>query len=317
MPRLGPAQTIDDFDGDDDEDFGKPEDEPLDLPSAFGNEEERARYGFVEPGHREYILRIGLADDSLARMRVAIHAYCAVLKFKHANVVGQRQGTRAEGKIDSQVKEIHCWRDAYRRHHKALLTLGLTPEDELKYRPLLDNDLKNLHQHTAVGPPRLGEARARAAWFWRGDRDPDDAATTKLEALTQEELRTRWFRLRANRDRYEEEIDILHTELGRTQRTFEHMQTVWEQIAERQIAPSEPAPRDRSAHTWLGRRAYAFKQASIYKQRVHDAQACAVRAAELKAQDAEGVPPATSSTKRTADRQRKQPADWVHKWSFF
>ncbi|EJD46700.1 hypothetical protein AURDEDRAFT_164153 [Auricularia subglabra TFB-10046 SS5] len=293
MPRLGLAQTTDDFDGDDDEDFGKPEDEPLDLPSSFGNEEERARHGFVEAGRREYILRSGLASDCLARMRVAIHAYCAVLGFKNANIAGQRLGTRAESKLDSQVKEIHRWRDAYRRHHTALVTLGLTPEDALKFRPLLDDDLKNLHQHPATRAPRLGEACEPAAWFWGGDGDADDAGVTKLEALTQEELRTRWFRLRANRDRYEEEIEILHAELTRTVATFKHMQAVWNSI-----------------HTWLGRRTYALQQASIYAQRVHDAQDCAARAEELKEA-------AASSVKRTADRQRKQPGSWHYRWSFY
>ncbi|EJD33800.1 hypothetical protein AURDEDRAFT_28097, partial [Auricularia subglabra TFB-10046 SS5] len=134
------------------------------------NDAEREKYGFVEAGRREYTLRIGLADDCLARMRVAILAYCAVLRFKHANVTGQKMGTRAETKLDSQVKEIHRWRDAYRRHRDALVRLGLKVEDALKYRPLLDEDLKNLHQHTALRPPRLGEAREQAAWFWGGDR---------------------------------------------------------------------------------------------------------------------------------------------------
>ncbi|EJD37577.1 hypothetical protein AURDEDRAFT_21064, partial [Auricularia subglabra TFB-10046 SS5] len=159
--------------------------------------------------------------------------------------------TRAEGRISASRREVDRNAHCYRRHQSAMCRLGMKPGDSLRYRPLSDSDLKNLHVH-ARKPAGLGENQIAPAWFWGGDRDADDLGISGLDELTEEELRVRWFRLRASRQRFEEEIDILRAELERTTRTYQHMHSVWQRLADRagQLVSD-------------GQKAYALKQASI------------------------------------------------------
>ncbi|EJD51416.1 hypothetical protein AURDEDRAFT_57073 [Auricularia subglabra TFB-10046 SS5] len=96
--------------------------------------------------------------------------------------------------------------------------------------------------------------------------------TSRRDAYGAAELRVRWFRLRASRDRYSEELDILKAELERTLRTFRYMQSLWQRLAESQTA-SNPKCAVNATSVSKGRTAYARKQASIYAQRVHSTQA--------------------------------------------
>ncbi|EJD42017.1 hypothetical protein AURDEDRAFT_168808 [Auricularia subglabra TFB-10046 SS5] len=186
MPRLGPTQSMEDFNSRHiDEDFGRPEDDPLALPSSWANPGQRETYGFASLGKREYVLRRCKAMLELARMRAAIHAVCAFFTWKHQNVTGQSSKTRANSKVAAMLREVHRHADVYRRHFSALSALGIEPADVRLLQPLQPNDLKNFHAHSAV-PEGLGETLKSQAWFWGGDRDPDDQAARDLDKLTQE-----------------------------------------------------------------------------------------------------------------------------------
>lgn len=86
------------------------------------------------------------------------------------------------------------------------------------------------------------------------------------------EQKVRWFRARANRDRFREEVDILHAELERTKATFARMKTVWEGLSARIKAGGEGAAAHSQSRVQLGKEAYAAKQASIYAQWAEDAR---------------------------------------------
>lgn len=186
MPALGPAPGSEEFSARIDEDFGCPEDEPLSLPSDWGNVEDRKRLGFFELGEREYLLRRSAADAALANMKIAIQASNSALTFKERNVRGYGPTTRAEESVQNNFKKIHKHANVYRRHHRAMVSLGIPTEDSARYQELLDDDLKYLHI-SATKPAQLGESQLPQGWFWAGDRDADIAKDNKsLDELSQE-----------------------------------------------------------------------------------------------------------------------------------
>lgn len=273
MPVLGSAPTSDDFStttGDVDDDFGCPEDEPLSIPSDWGAAEDRQRLGFAKLGERELVLRQSAADSELASMKLAIQASNSALTFKQKNVRGYGPVTRAEESVNSNRKKIMKHANAYRRHYKAMVALGLPNDLKVRYQDLDDKDLGHLHI-SAMKPAQLGESQLPQAWFWAGDRDPDVPKDQKsLDELSREELRVRWFRARAHRDRCREEVEILQAELARTLATFRRMHEIWETVASEQTPGV--GPEALRAEVVEGRRAYALKQAAIYEQRVRHAE---------------------------------------------
>jgi hypothetical protein len=74
--------------------------------------------------------------------------------------------------------------------------------------------------------------------------------------------RVRWFRARANRDRWREEVEILEEEFRSTYRSFTRMSEVWEQLATRCETSLEGR----------GRRAYAYRQVLMYDEMARTCQ---------------------------------------------
>lgn len=187
MPQLGQVPDTDSYSTQIDEDYGRPEEEALSLPSDWPDKEDRHGYGWAALAEREYILRRGAADDALSKLKLSIQAYNALLTKGHRDVRGQNQVTRFEQKVKTQHKEIKRHAEAYRRHFRALDRLGISEEDSVRYQPLDDKDLQHLHI-SADKPQKLGESHIAQPWFWGGDRDPDgiQADGVSLDALTQE-----------------------------------------------------------------------------------------------------------------------------------
>lgn len=75
----------------------------------------------------------------------------------------------------------------------------------------------------------------------------------------------RWFRARAARDRYREELEILDEEFRRTWRSFTQMSVIWKTIGDRQF--TEQMDNHRLAS---GYRAFAYRQADIYARLAHN-----------------------------------------------
>jgi hypothetical protein len=63
--------------------------------------------------------------------------------------------------------------------------------------------------------------------------------------------RVKWFRDRADRDRFREEVEILEAEFERTMTSFNRLSDVWTQLA--------------SSATGPGRAAYAWRKAVMYQ----------------------------------------------------
>lgn len=307
MPALGSAPTSDDFGFSIDEDFGRPEAEPLSLPSGWPDPEDRKRHGFTALAEREYSLRKAAADAAIANMKISVQASNQALAFKHGNIRGYGPTTRAEEMVQSNFKKVHKHADTYRRHYDAMVSLGIPKADSSRYQPLTAQDLKNLYV-SATQPAKLGESQLPQAWFWGGDRDAPGSKNQKsLDKLSAEELRVRWFRTRAHRDRCREEVEILQAELARTLASFKRWRSIWAELA-----AAEQDSADRSPRSTAGRRSYAHKQSAIYAQRVTQVEDCVREAEQLLA----GV---VSGRKRNVAGEAKNDEDGGPdlEWTYF
>lgn len=188
MPSLGSVPDADYDLSDENEDFGRPEDEPLLLPAEL-TAEQRVEMQLDTLSSKEYLLRRSGAERALGRMKVAIQAWNSALMLKQTEVVGQHRTTRAEQRIAAHMKEIRKYAGVYRRHYCAMTALGLDEADSTRFQVLTDDNLKHLNVHSAR-PHNVGEVSLPQAWFWGGDRDADDPGAEALEALSREGARS-------------------------------------------------------------------------------------------------------------------------------
>ena len=142
-------------------DLATPEDEPLLLPSTF-SETYCMALGLGLAGKAEKELRIGWAHDRLENVRTAIQTYNHHVEMKAKEVRSQRHITHARIIVEELMAQV--WRPAYHYNkiRKALLSLGLPPDDPA-LRELKDTELwaKN-----AAIPAKLGDSRKQDPWFW-------------------------------------------------------------------------------------------------------------------------------------------------------
>lgn len=94
--------------------------------------------------------------------------------------------------------------------------------------------------------------------------------------------RVRWFRARAARDRYKEELEILDEEFRRTQHSFTRTSEIWKKIGEKTFALKK------GCRVASGYRAFAHQQATIYARLADGAIKHWVEARELVNPPAKG-----------------------------
>jgi hypothetical protein len=146
-------------------DPGKPELEPLLLPSSF-SQPFRTKYLLDHLAKVEYRLREGRAHDALDDVRTSVKIFNHNLDFKKINVYGQGPNTRAQNFLQTLSKDKVSGADKYRTQHKALIELGL-PIDDQVLQELRDDQLwgKDFSR-----PARLGDSRKEDPWFWHVGR---------------------------------------------------------------------------------------------------------------------------------------------------
>ncbi|KAF8520555.1 hypothetical protein JB92DRAFT_2786172 [Gautieria morchelliformis] len=221
-----------------------PEEESLFLPSHFPTTSQRQKLGVYDLGLKEILL---LVLPILARQR---NNEITNLAFKKKEIRGQRDNTRAQSILKSSISERDKYVQKYRVAQAAMIRLGMAA-DNTTYLPLRDTDL---WMKAIVEGHALGDGRREESWIWRTGfgTTPSDASRTEWEKDVDW---VQWFRARAHRDRWREEVEILEEEFRRTYRSFTRMCEVWKVLA---------AGCDHS-HAGVGRRAYAHEQADMYE----------------------------------------------------
>ncbi|TDL22683.1 hypothetical protein BD410DRAFT_803124, partial [Rickenella mellea] len=198
----------------DDEEYGLPETEILLLPSDTPARDRSPLLWLMAKD--EIKLREGRAYDLLGRVRIGIMHKSAFVQFKRAEARGQGANTRAQAVVDKASANVKDIARLYNINQQRMLDLGMNRNSPLQYINI-EKDL------------------------WMKDIRP---ATTLVQ-------RVKWFRARADKERSEEEVNILHEEFQRTMRSFSRMSEHWKTLGQD------------TKHS-AGKRAYALGRSWMY-----------------------------------------------------
>ncbi|KAJ7595288.1 hypothetical protein C8J56DRAFT_1115038 [Mycena floridula] len=216
------SRHLDSLDADQSVDPDKPERFSLPLPSNLTDTVQTA-CDLTDAANVEYKLREGQAFDLLENIRLDILSL-----------------------MDDARELASC----YNHCRQALLRLGLSLESSTFQELKLETQLWIKDPNKARKP---GENQIEDPWYWRTAM-PDDLTEVQRDEWVTEMLRVKWFRDRADRDRFREEVDTLVIEKHRTETSHSKMATNWMTLA---TNPDRPLRNP-------GHIAYAFKQANLH-----------------------------------------------------
>jgi hypothetical protein len=169
----------------------------------------------VDIARRELIeieikLRLAQVDDALFELRRLLRHRQQVTIFKkqHAYGSGNAVVTRARSAQESVTKRIERAADNYRVARTALLVLQPESNHVQNLKPLTKNDIKG-PQPEQTDDVRPSEGSFKPSWIWT-------TATDSRDAEDNDALRHDWVRMKARRDRWNEEIQLLLEEMRRT-----------------------------------------------------------------------------------------------------
>ena len=232
------------------------------LPSSFPSED-REQLQLTSMARIEYRLREGEAHDALDNLRIALR-FLAVMdhKRKSGTTFGMRTRSRKE-EIEAKANKA-IWVSEYRSIRDILMTLGMD-EDDTVLKVLTDEDC---WRPDISAPNNFREGKKVPGWIWtinrrKGPDDDDEWLKEGLQPIervcwcTAEYIipddRVAWFRSRALRDRWKEEVAILEAEMGRLVRGLDGMSKIWAQMA------ADAMTMDRK-----GAAAYAYRKEWVY-----------------------------------------------------
>ncbi|KAH9884219.1 hypothetical protein C8Q73DRAFT_644132 [Cubamyces lactineus] len=171
----------------------------------------------------EQKLREGQAKDALDELRTHLTALYS-LEDLRGQGTGQAHGQRVKALAATEVAIGHQARDEYRRVRKVLVELGM-PEDDKTFRILTDEDAKPFivfsHQH------RRGDSKRTGSWLWEDFSFANDQGDNEVKEYMYHKIRPFWFRKRAARARWQEEVYIKREEMYRTTLFFEYYRDRW------------------------------------------------------------------------------------------
>ncbi|KAK7056512.1 hypothetical protein VNI00_003068 [Paramarasmius palmivorus] len=259
---------------------------PLDLAT-----EQREKFGMQKMAQTELRLRKGEANDALRKIRDNLQDEKTLYEEKNRKSnhnFGVKETTRSWEPIKAASGKVRQYRAKYDACRKAMLALGLSEKDQA-FQPIRDKDvfMKNTLDYHA-----LGEGSKTESWLW-GAGDLASLSETERSEFAIDRDRVQWFRVRADMQCWQEEVEILSEEFRQAVRGLMKMAEGWQML-------SVPCHELRPSFV-----AYAKRQAYIYRER-------ATRTSDLFIQ-AGGTWPAQGV--RLADHvRREQPSqsiNWV------
>ncbi|KAH9924500.1 uncharacterized protein B0H18DRAFT_877822 [Fomitopsis serialis] len=243
----------DDDDHDDDDDdggSGRPEDEPLALPSDF-SAAERNTLGLEAQAVFERRVRHGRAYDLLAAVKESINHQGAFLEDKQKHARGQKDNTRSQKQVSNATARTRMLAGLYNYNRDRLIALSDGIAEDVLQAINMETDLKSKNWRK---PRQQGDSREERAWIWTHGNSKASGSSIPI-ASTNNSLvdRVQWFRARAEVKRVNEEINKLHAEFKRTILGFKNMSRAWEQV---------------SAKAGLsdGARAYALRKVNMFNK---------------------------------------------------
>ena len=232
------------------------------LPSSF-TKAEQAQVDLGKVAEVEVELREGQANDALEALRAGLAEKSLRFRTEVKPAKSQRTMTRAWDSIHRADKQIQGAVQCYRLGRGALEGLGASDELLSRYQEIQKRDLKM--SRDVVEENRVGQRSSELPWFWRLDRkwDEDRGEFLKececycatyiniFEELFAPVYRVNWLRAKARKERWEEEMELVTSEMDWTTNCFQHHEELWKQRAEKTTSP--------------GHKAYAWKQGSTWE----------------------------------------------------
>ncbi|KAL5512685.1 hypothetical protein ACEPAG_2951 [Sanghuangporus baumii] len=255
----------------------------LPLPSFF-SPEQIAERGLGDLAAVEYKLREAQAYDALSNLRNAIRDYEGVHSMKSKFGHGKYAHTRT-GRVQMNATDAkHFYKMEYREAYKALLELGLSADNN-DLRALKDEDM---YRESLAEPHQLGSGRRPLGWIWTvgWEHLESDELSESLE-----ENRVRWFRARAVRDRWREEVELLEEESQRLIKGLKQMAVAWKNLAK--------AERTEITGSHSGRSAYMERKSRLYSD-------MAVYAFSRRLKEGETQTRPRQASSRTPKRRRRK-----------
>lgn len=259
----------------------QPEDIDLGLPSQNELRQQVCLQGL--PAIEEK-LRTAQCQDALDSLRHILKIKSRLVKFKHNNVRGQREGTRSRAIIERVHERARATAAKYRAARAAKFKLTGPGEWENDLRVLADADIRSYQDPNKLCRKRgrpgtledgcvsaqieeeieteefsllpekrikrdgTGETRRTFSWIWLTTLNPDSGED--------EILQIEWAKSRARANRAREEVLLLKEEMRRVIEFLEWKSQWWLSKGE-----SRPAGDDIAE----GLLAYAHKQARLHK----------------------------------------------------
>jgi hypothetical protein len=127
-------------------------------------------------------LRIGQANDSLEKLRVALGHKMILFRTSVRNSTSQRTRTRAWAEVDRVDTKVRKSARSYRQAQLAMTRLGASQETLMRYQVIKPKDLKL--NGDVVEENWIGQRNDRLAWFWKlGGHDDDNNWMQECESF--------------------------------------------------------------------------------------------------------------------------------------
>lgn len=230
------------------------------LPSQLPSNS-REKWCAPDLPYLEFRFRVAQAYDALDLIRRLRGVY-QVLLMKNQVHVSTSQGTMTKTKslFRNFASKIDQAAARYREARTALLRLdpsgSISPWKE---------SLKELRRNDVRGPSREedepSQSRREPSWIWQTSSLKENTGINdpQLRAI----MRVEWCKAIARADRFKEEVELTVEEMRRTLSFFEWTAGHWEQLGEARVGEYTLG----EAVT-AGMRAYAARQASLYRRRI-------------------------------------------------
>ncbi|KAJ7590263.1 hypothetical protein C8J56DRAFT_1004154 [Mycena floridula] len=219
--------------------------------------------GLVE---MELKLRVAQCSDCLESIRNRLHAKRHFINYRNTHIVGQHDGMRARGMIDSVGDHVTFYATKYHAVRAALMCLA-SQEEYPRFRPLADADIKldieimsdaeatkkltlqgssRVRIHDELRKEGAADRRPRhMSWIWL--TIPGDGSE-----MVHDSVRVEWSKARARSRRWREEVKLLKEEMRRVRESLLFLVNLWRERATRIRLEEDAAMRSGlAAYTFL------------------------------------------------------------------
>ena len=242
------------------------EDEPLFLPSSF-TAEQREDFDLQDLADIEMRLREGEASDAIVKLQTALRKVSELEGDKKKQVGSSNKNTRAKSALNKAHGVKRKLVTEYNAARKAMLSLGLQV-DSKRFPQLRDQDT---YRPGTIEPHEFNSGEKKTGWIWLFGVE-----TRTTEEVTEWEkdgklyfgicgsvshlhdnvdMKVGWFRYRAARSRWTEEVVILEEEMRCLTRGFLSFCDAWSTLAEKHLVMGR-----------AGAAAYASKKSNMYEE---------------------------------------------------